>query len=71
MSYESEILADSPTIYHRLDQGGFGVNGETVPDISGNSLDSQLIFTSTNQPAWGHASPIETDSASREFWGLV
>lgn len=70
MSYESVKLAQSPVLYARLDQGGFGVNGETVPDLSGNSLDLTLTFTG-DAPAWGHLSPIETDAASREFWGYT
>lgn len=68
MSYQSEVLADTPTLYYRLDQLGFGANGESVPDLSVNSLDAELIFTG-DSPAWGHLSPIETDSSSREFWG--
>ncbi len=67
MSYQSTKIAQSPVLYYRLDQLGFGVNGETVPDLSGNSLDATLTFTG-DQPAWGHASPIETDASSREFW---
>lgn len=70
-AYRDSVLVDLPVLYYRLDQGGFGVDGETVPDLSGNGLDASLVFTSTNQPAWGHVSPIETDAASREFWGWV
>jgi concanavalin A-like lectin/glucanase superfamily protein len=68
MSYESEVLADTPVVYYRLDQLGFGTDGETVPDLSGNDLDATLAFTG-DHPAWGHVSPIDTDAASREFWG--
>lgn len=57
-------------MYYRLDQGGFGVDNETVPDISGNALDATLVFSGSNQ-AWGWPSPIETDAASREFWGYT
>lgn len=70
MSYESVKLAQLPTLYYRLDQGGFGVNGESVPDLSGNGLDATLTFNG-DAPAWGHTSPIETDPASREFWGYT
>jgi len=69
-TYEETVLADLPIVYYRLDQLGFGVDGETVPDISGNSLDATLTITG-GAPAWGHASPIETDSSSREFWGYT
>lgn len=67
MSYESIKLAQTPLLYYRLDQGGFGVNGESVPDIGTGGFDAELVFTG-DQPAWGHVSPIETDSPSREFW---
>jgi hypothetical protein len=54
-----------------------GVDGETVPDLSGNGLDAELGYEAQigigpalpNAPSWGHASPIETDASSREFWG--
>ncbi len=79
MSYQSEILADTPVLYYRLDQSGGGTDGETVPDLSGNGLHATLDYGAQpfagpalpNQPAWGHVSPIETDAASREFWGWV
>lgn len=70
MSYQSVKLAQNPTLYYRLDQLGFGVNGESVPDLSVNNLDATLTFTGTS-PAWGHTSPIETDASSREFWGYT
>lgn len=70
MSYESVKLAQAPVIYNRLDQGGFGVNGESVPDLSGNNLHATLTFTG-DAPAWSHLSPIETDAGSREFWGYT
>jgi hypothetical protein len=69
-AYQLAVLADTPVVYYRLDQLGFGVNGELVPDSSGNVLDASLVFTG-GAPAWGHLSPIETDSASREFWGYT
>lgn len=77
MSYQSEILADTPILYYRLDQLGLGLDGEAVTDLSGNGLHAVLTYAAMpfagpalpNQPAWGHSSPIETDAASREFWG--
>jgi hypothetical protein len=69
-TYEQAVLADTPTLYYRLDQLGLGVNGESVPDLSGNGLDGTLAFTG-DAPAWGHVSPIETDPVSREFWGYT
>jgi hypothetical protein len=70
MSYESVKLAQAPVIYNRLDVAGFGVDGESVPDLSGNDLHATLAFDG-DAPAWGHTSPIETDAASREFWGYT
>jgi len=70
VSYESEVLADNPVLYYRLDQVGFGTDGETVPDIGSAGLDATLVF-SGSQSAWGHPSPIETDASSKEFWGYT
>src|SRR5689334_11814729 len=69
--YKDAVTSDGPVVYYRLDQLGFGADGETVPDLSGNGLDATLAFTNNNtfQSAWGHESPIETDPVSREFWG--
>lgn len=70
MTYQSEILSDGPVVYYRLDRVGFGSDGESVPDSSGNGLDATLTFTGS-QGAWGHPSPIETDPSSKEFWGYT
>jgi len=70
VSYPSEVLADSPALYYRLDNAGVGVNGEQVPDLSGNDLHGKLVFSGSQAP-WGLPSPIETDPASHEFWGYT
>lgn len=70
MSYESEILSDTPVLYYRLNQLGFGTDGESVPDLSGSNRHATLAFTGS-QAAWGHPSPIETDASSKEFWGYT
>ena len=68
MSYQSVILSDSPKLFWRLDMTGAASNGDSIPDISGNSLNGSLTFSGTIpvQP-YGYASPIETDASSREF----
>lgn len=70
MSYQSEVLADSPDLFLRLDVVPPATNGQTVPDLSGNGLDGTLTF-SGSQEAWGHTSLIETDGSSTEFWGYT
>lgn len=70
MTYASEVISDTPLLYYRLDQVGFGTDSETVPDLSGNGRDATLTF-SGDHAAWGHPSPIETDAASKEFWGYT
>jgi hypothetical protein len=70
MSYVSIKLGQSPLLYYRLDVGGFGVDGELIPDLGSAGLDATLSFTGSN-PAWGWPSPIETDPPSREFWGYT
>lgn len=69
-SYQAEVLTDTPILYYRLDQVGFGTDNETVPDLSGNGLDATLHFSGSHA-AWGHPSPIETDASSKEFWGYT
>lgn len=69
MSYESEVLADSPALYLRLDETGTDTNGATWPDSSGNGLDATQVYSGASDPARGFTSPIETDGASREFYG--
>lgn len=68
--YQNAVIADGPVVYYRLDQLGFGSNGESVPDSSGNPLDATLTFTGS-MGTWGHPSPIETDGSSKEFWGYT
>lgn len=63
-------LADTPVLLYELNNSGVGVDGESVPDISGNELDATLTFTGS-QAAWGNPSAIETDATSREFWGYT
>lgn len=70
MSYQSEILTDTPVLYYRLNQLGFGTDGESVVDLSGSNRHATLAFTGS-QAAWGHPSPIETDASSKEFWGYT
>lgn len=58
MSYESEVLADNPVFYCRLDDGA----GSTVmPDISPSASDG-TYYSGTG---FGLASPIQTDPSSR------
>jgi hypothetical protein len=72
--YQTEVLADTPAKYHRLDMVGAASNGDVIPDLSGNDLDAELVFTGQT-PApfepYGYASPVETDPSSREFWGYT
>lgn len=70
LDYQVAVLADTPILYYRLDQLGGGVDGESVPDLSGNGFDASLVFNGSNPP-WGYLSPIETDASSREFWGYT
>ena len=42
-----------------------------MPDSGTANLDATLGFSGTISPAWGWPSPIETDAASREFWGYT
>lgn len=69
MSYQSEVLADLPALFFRLDQIGAATNGDEIADLSGNDLHGTLSFSgaSPTQP-YGYASPIETDPASRAFF---
>ena len=84
MSYETEVLADTPALYYRLDMTGSANNGDSIPDSSGNGLDGDLVLAlgtaggpgvspgdgvvPFSQP-YGHTSPFETDGSSREFCG--
>ncbi len=74
MSYEAEILADAPVLYLRLDEVGSDADGDPWPDSSGNGLDAVQIYddlmgSGPTGIARGYTSPIETDGASREFFG--
>jgi hypothetical protein len=76
MSYQSEVLADTPALYYRLDMVGAAHNGDTIPDLSGNTLDGSLSYNLTSGHSvgnpivepYGYGSPIETDPASREIF---
>jgi hypothetical protein len=68
MSYEAEVLADSPALYLRLAEVGTDSNGAAWPDISGNGLDGEQVYTSTTSDvARGFPSAVETDGGAREF----
>lgn len=69
MSYESEVLADNPALYYRVDTVGPASNGDPVPDISTNNLEG-ILELSGSAPInpWGNASPVETDPSSRSFF---
>lgn len=73
-AYEDDSAFDSPTMYYRLDMVGPSLDGDVVPDISGNDLDAELSKAGdigSPDPVfdvYGHPSPIETDAASRAAW---
>jgi hypothetical protein len=71
-TYEETVLADTPALYYRLDMVGAAVNGDTIPDLSGNNLHGTLEFIQpgTTPEPYGYPSPIETDEGSREFRGF-
>lgn len=69
MSYESEVLADNPSLYYRLDTVGPAANGDPVPDTSVENLIGTLnVDGSALVNPWGFASPVETDPTSRAFF---
>lgn len=69
MSYQSEVLADSPVLYYRVDTIGSASNGDPVPDTSTSNLDGVLnVSGSSSINPWGWPSPIETDPLSRAFF---
>lgn len=69
MSYESEVLSDTPALYYRLDTVGTATNGDPVPDSSVNNLDGTLVISgSAPVNPWGHVSPVESDPSSRAFF---
>jgi hypothetical protein len=57
MSYESEVLADNPLFYGRLDE----LSGTVITDISGNGNHGTYF----PEAVLGEDSPIETDASSR------
>lgn len=69
MSWQSEIAADSPTIWLPLDVEGAASNGQEVPDESGNDLHGELIYTGSEQ-VWGFNSFVETVPSSRAYRGF-
>lgn len=72
MSYQTTRLARLPALYYRLDMVGAATDLDVVPDISGNALDGTVRYLNphgTGPEPYGYASPIETDAASREFFG--
>ena len=53
---------------------GAVTDGDSIPDLSGNSLNGEMVYEPLftvypNDQPYGYASPIETDAASREFYG--
>lgn len=59
MTWQSEIEADDPARFLRLDVEGAGVNGQAVPDSSVNEVDGVLTYSGTEQ-TWGFAPFLET-----------
>lgn len=67
MSYQSEVLADNPLVYLRLDESGAATNGQTIADLGSEELGGTLTFPTNAdgfQP-FGYASAVETDPDSR------
>ncbi len=69
MSYQSDVLADNPALFLRLDKTGTDTDGDSWPDLSGNGLNATQVYSGASDVARGFTSPIETDGASREFYG--
>jgi hypothetical protein len=67
--YQTTVLGRSPALYYRLDMVGAASNGDSVPDLSVNNLDASVVFLNSAIQPYGYASAIETDSASRAFYG--
>src|SRR5262245_13870406 len=70
MSYQSEVLADTPLAYWRCDNTTLTASPVTIPDLSGNAHDLPLLYFDFNSDGYnplGRSSPIETDASSRSI----
>src|SRR5215216_7806102 len=68
IEYQLAVLVDVPVLYPRLDMTGPATDGDSIPDLSGNGLDGEFEYIGGPEP-YGFASAIETDGASKAFYG--